>query len=657
LIEAKDASDFGQTKNGSRMSRQIGSAGGKNWYAAVRATRMFKLSGEDAFVRRHRTALDDGNPDDKEQGPAVREEFHGERGRSATEQEWKDSRAFCERLGFNQKDIATILGTEAKAKSFPELNDDLLFVLRRAQSRLARWQRWSWMVQDESRQKEVLAEICDAKDTPTAWIDVSKQNPVLVEAMKAGILNLRAVLCRELEFIANRILPLRGRKWEWAARSDRPDCRVLRETEPGTDTEDKKLRGQRGLSLRRIQQLTELRRRCQSLNRSLQHIPGERSRDGASRRGIELPDPCPDILAKIDHIKEQRIHQLAHDILAQALGLKLRVHQVDATKREEHDRHGEYERIPGRAPVDFIVIEDLEFYATTQRRAKSENAKLMMWSRRELRKKLIELCETYGLPVVETSPDYTSRFDAHTGGPGFRATEITPDSRKQPRWRKMLDRWDRHLKGEKISDSKSIREHKRIAELFAMLDAANSGRRSSDNRNPWNTLFVPQRGGTLFIAAAGNGGPVQADINAAINLGLRAIAAPNCHEIHSRIRLDREASEYRPRRKSKREEARWKGMANSVAFDFTKEPPTDLSDVFADLSNVADYDHCHLPGLNLRFAGGRGFWDSVNKLEWRRCFAINAARLRKWGVNPPEGWEDSSPRSTVKPDDKDDIPM
>ena len=654
LIEAKDTADFGQTKNGSRPSRQIGSAGGKNWYAAVRATGMFKLPGEDAFVRRHRTALDNLNPDDKEQGPAVREEFHGERGRSATEQEWKDSQVFCERLGF---DPAAVLGKDRNGKSFPELNDDLLFVLRRAQSRLARWQRWSWMVQDEARQKEVLAEIGDAKDTPTAWIGVTKQIPVLVEAMKSGILNLREMLCRELEFIANRILPLRGRKWEWAARNDRPDCRVLRETEPGTDPEDKKLRGQRGLSLRRIQQLAELRRRCQSLNRSLQHIPGERSRDGASRRGIELPDPCPDILAKIDHIKEQRIHQLAHDILAQALGLKLRVHQVDVTKREEHDRHGEYERIPGRTPVDFIVIEDLEFYATTQRRAKSENAKLMMWSRRELRKKLIELCETYGLPVVEISPDYTSKFDARTGGPGFRATEITPASRKEPRWRKTLDRWDRHLKGEKISDPKSKGEHKRIAELFAMLDAANSGRRSSDNRNPWHTLFVPQRGGTLFIVAAGSGGPVQADINAAINLGLRAIAAPDCHEIHSRIRLDHEAGEYRPRRKSKREEARWKGVPKSVAFDFTKEPPTDLSDAFADVSNVADYDHCHFPGFTLRFAGGRGFWDTVNKLEWRRCLAINAARLRKWGVKPPEGWGNSLSQSETKPDEEDDVKM
>src|SRR5579884_2944069 len=54
LIEAKDNANFAQTKSGSRPSRQIGTAGGKNWYAAVRATGMFKLPGEDAFVRRAR---------------------------------------------------------------------------------------------------------------------------------------------------------------------------------------------------------------------------------------------------------------------------------------------------------------------------------------------------------------------------------------------------------------------------------------------------------------------------------------------------------------------------------------------------------------------------------------------------------------------------
>ncbi len=656
LLEAKDSADFGQTKNKMKRvsSREIGSANGKTWHAAVRATGMFKLPGEDANVYRPRTALDDLNADDKELGGAVREEFHGERGRSPiiseAVNEWMDSVEFCKRLCF---DPAAVLGSEPEGKSYPELNDDLLFVLRRTQSRLARWQRWSWMVQDEARKKEVVDEIKEAKDTPTTWVDAAKQIPVLVEAMKSEILKLRQDLCRELEFVANRILPLRGRKWEWVSREDLPSCRVLRQTTDGTDTADKKLRGQRGLSLKRIQQLAEMRRRCQSLNRSLQHIPGERSRDGASRRGVELPDPCPDILVKMDHIKEQRIHQLAHDILAQALGLRLRVHQLNVSDRRKQDRHGEYELIPGRKPVDFVVIEDLEFYATTQRRAKSENAKLMLWSRRELRKKLLELCETYGLPVIETSPDYTSKFDARSGGPGFRAAEITPDSKKQPRWRKILERWKRHLAGEKISDRQSVREHERVAQLFEMLSLANEERRSTDKRNPWRTFYVPQRGGTLFISTADESGPVQADINAAINLGLRAIAAPECHQIHSRVRLDREMNEFKPRRKSKREEARWKALPRSAAFEFKSNPPSDLSDAFVDILEVAEYDHCRLPGVPHRFAGGRGFWDTVNKSEWKRCLSLNAARLCSWGIKLPDCWSNSL---SMLDKDNDQIP-
>jgi IS605 OrfB family transposase len=636
LLEAKDSTDFGLTNKRTPVpSRRIGNANGKTWHAAVRATGMFKLPGEDADVYRPRSPLDDLKSADNAPGKAVREELYGERGRSATPDEWKDTIAMCERFGF---DPNLVLGSKEDVKSYPELNDDLLFVLKRAQSRLARWQRWSWMVQDQTRQEKVLAEIIEGNDTPKAWADVGNQIPVLVEEIKSGILNLRDSLCSELEFIANRILPLRGRKWEWVTREDLPNCRILRETEDGTDTAKKKLYGQRGLSLKRIQQLAELRRRCQSLNRALQHKPGERPKDGASQRGVELPDPCPDLLDKMDHIKKQRVHQLAHEILAQALGVRLRVHQVPDDIRREQDLHGEYERIPRRKPVDFIVIEDLEFYATTQRRAKSENTKLMLWSRRELRKKLIELCDTYGLRVIEASPDYTSKFDARTGGPGFRATEVTPDSKRKPRWHKMLERWRRHLAGEKISDRQSADEHERVAQLFELLDAANKDRRSTDKRNPWRTLYVPQYGGNLFISAAGNGGPVQADINAAINLGLRAIAAPDCHEIHWRIRLDREVEDYRPRRKSKREEARWKSTPKNAMFVFNKQPPTDLKDAFVDILNVADYDHCRLDGLSLRLAGGRGFWDTVNKMEWNRCMALNAVRLNKWGLRPPKDW-------------------
>ena len=49
----------------------------------------------------------------------------------------------------------------------------------------------------------------------------------------------------------------------------------------------------------------------------------------------------------------------------------------------------------------------------------------------------------------------------------------------------------------------------------------------------WRTIFVPIRGNTF-----------QADINAAINLGLRAIAAPETGEIHLRIRSENKSGKF-----------------------------------------------------------------------------------------------------------------
>ena len=142
----------------------------------------------------------------------------------------------------------------------------------------------------------------------------------------------------------------------------------------------------------------------------------------------------------MEALKEQRVNQTAHLILAQALGVRLRPHTTSAAEREKHDIHGEYERIPGREPVDFVIIENLKYYEMTQGRARSENARLMKWCRRHLRDKLIQLCEPYGLRVLEEWPADTSKFCSLTGVAGFRAVELTPEDAKEFRWKKHLDR-------------------------------------------------------------------------------------------------------------------------------------------------------------------------------------------------------------------------
>ncbi len=140
--------------------------------------------------------------------------------------------------------------------------------------------------------------------------------------------------------------------------------------------------------------------------------------------GRRSGEPCQLLLEKIDRMKEQRINQTAHLILAEALGLRLREHEITPQEREDRDIHGEYEKIPGREPVDFIVIENLDRYLTSQGRGPSENSRLMKWAHRAVREKIKMLAEEpFGIPVVEAAAAYSSRFCAITGVAGARCEE------------------------------------------------------------------------------------------------------------------------------------------------------------------------------------------------------------------------------------------
>ncbi len=75
------------------------------------------------------------------------------------------------------------------------------------------------------------------------------------------------------------------------------------------------------------------------------------------------------------------------------------------------------------------------------------------------------------------------------------------------------------------------------------------------DRPRWRTLTAPAANGNLFVPMRGN--VQQADINAAINIGLRALAAPDNHEIHLRIRSVRDGDKITVRAENVRENARW----------------------------------------------------------------------------------------------------
>jgi hypothetical protein len=209
----------------------------------------------------------------------------------------------------------------ADARFFSVQNQKLLLALRWAQKRLARWQGWSWMLNDEKKKEQAFGGLNEdqfVSQELRALLDEEKWE-LIVDQLNADVEGLKALLVEQLVVIANRVVPLRGRNWEWVERQDEAGY-VLRQTERGTDPSKTRIAGQRGLSIERIEQIEDFRKRCQSLNKALQHVPGTRPTMGYRATGQEAADPCPDILEKLDHIREQRVNQTAHLILAEGFG-------------------------------------------------------------------------------------------------------------------------------------------------------------------------------------------------------------------------------------------------------------------------------------------------------------------------------------------------
>ena len=640
VLRAQVGDDFGEVKAGKRKgarksSRALGEAGGRRWFAAVEAAGMLRLPGEDARVLR---------------GSVLQEELSGQRGRLASGAEWEEARVICTQLGL---DAEHVLGDDSHRYSFPELNDKLNFALRRAQARLARLQSWSCLAHAEmkpERRQRIAEQIKDAGESvvaiePEARTDfdrlVIELQPLAEKAawelsatkIIAALEKLRGLIPQTLLRVADRIQPLRGRRWEWARRDDGSGCYVLRQTARGSDDREKLLAGQRGLSMKRIEQLEELRYRCQSLNRALLQAPGQPAKLGRSKRGIELPDPCPELLDRLETLKEQRVNQTAHLILAQALGVRLRVHaESDRDERQRRDMHGEYERIPGREPVDFLVLENLDRYLATQGRSRNENSRLMKWCHRQILGKLKQLGEPYGLRVLETPAAYSSRFCSTTGVAGFRALELTPLDRREFRWSKHLKRLEADANGEKKLSREEREESQQVKTLFDQLDASNRDLLDAHLPRPkWRTLLAPMAGGPIFVPMRGT--PLQADINAAINLGLRALAAPENYEIHLRLRSERKGEGFQVRTGNLREKGRWANDAPSIEFERETDRQAMLTEAhpnfFADLGTVADFDKVKIRGLPCSAASGRGLWGTINQRDWIRVNEINRSRLQK----------------------------
>jgi len=623
---------------GKKSFLQLGEAGGKPWGTALLGQGMMRLPGEDAKTG----ALDD-------QGRRT-VEFHGKAGRNAVEVEWNEALEIAALFG--GEEAKSRLGVTHTQLSHPAQNAELLRLISRGQSRLSRFHRWSCRIHKKPKAAaddildygEVDAELTrlttlmkekldHLKPEPDAAPEVMKAEADAVYArLEALIPELKKTVRDSLLRLANRELPLRGRDWVWNDAKGQ-----LEEGNFSDDTLGRWIRGQRGLSMDRIEQIEMLRKRFMALKRQMALAPGVEVSQGVEDKGRRIDEPCQKILDKLDRLKQQRVNQTAHLILVQALGLRLRPHQESAQDRHEKDIHGEYEPMPGRKPVDFIVMEDLSRYLSSQGRAPSENRRLMKWCHRAVLGKLKQMCEPFGIAVLEVPAAYSSRFCALTGVPGFRAMEVHDGNADDFRWKRLIK------KAEKDKSSKDAVAAATHFDQLRRLNAELREKKILDKGTPLRTLLVPVAGGPIFVPIQG-GGPRQADMNAAINLGLRALASPTCLQARPKVRAELKDGTHHAIHGNKLEKAA--GLELQPPPQPSKELATQKrTNFFFDEDGVGGFDTGWViaGGKRIRVSGSMALWKAVKDRAWQRVAELNQKRIAKW--------------LGLAPDSDDEIPM
>jgi hypothetical protein len=158
-------------KTGGGTSRFIGCAGDCDWFARYRSGAILRLPGENAMVLRPAGKLDkDGSR------KVFREEFHGERGRSADPAEIDETLTILDSL--RQAELLAEWRKEDLGRrfSFPELNDKLLVGVRRAQNWIATCISWHWKLtnpENEAQREKALSDLVEQDRVPE-WQPLAK---------------------------------------------------------------------------------------------------------------------------------------------------------------------------------------------------------------------------------------------------------------------------------------------------------------------------------------------------------------------------------------------------------------------------------------------------------------------------------------------------
>jgi hypothetical protein len=271
----------------------------------------------------------------------------------------------------------------------------------------------------------------------------------------------------------------------------------------GCRAQSNSIRRTGGLSIRRLENLRALYR--------LEKAFAGRLRVGADGRRAAPQAPSAEFgqktLTALERLRENRVKQTASRIVAAALGLgkDLKSHPQVRFAR-----------------CHAVVIENLTHYRPDEVRTRRENRQLMNWCAAKVGKYLAEGCELHGLLLREVQAAYTSRQDGFTGAPGTRCVDVPIRDFLLPGgfWEKELRAAEKALASGKANARNRylIAARDRIAVTIP------------DPATAQGTVRIPVDGGPIFVSAciqspAANG--VQADMNAAANIGVRALLDPD----------------------------------------------------------------------------------------------------------------------------------
>ena len=278
----------------------------------------------------------------------------------------------------------------------------------------------------------------------------------------------------------------------------------------GNKSRKRTLRQVGGLSLMRLGTIRDFHRKVQKAFFTRLRPDGTKAEAPESFGQRTLDD--------LAAMRENRIKQLASRIVEAALG----VGSENPLHREGRRRPRQRIADPRFAPCHAVVIEYLANYRPHQSRMRRENRQLMDWSTGRFKQYLAEACALNGLHLREVSAAYTSQQDSRTGAPGIRCEQVVlREFLQSPFWRK------------KVSSAA-----KRAGNPFTQLwrDLVNRARKSSPADAATTVLYLPREGGRLFVSASpclccqpsSQGlAPINADLNAAANVGLRALSDPD----------------------------------------------------------------------------------------------------------------------------------